>query len=103
MSHDPNPNWVLIRTIQGAISAGRIYSIAHTAGLHLAIEIVSEIIGVSTGSDYDKACLVEFCNRHGGMTGTNARRFAFECLGGQHTNRCSNCGAIGHNKNHCNK
>jgi len=51
----------------------------------------------------DRACVIDYCVRHGGVNTTNARRFLNESLVGQGTNRCSNswCRDIGHQAPKC--
>lgn len=95
---DPNKNAIL--AIRAAESAIHVHSILASYGIMMAVDVITGIMGVKSG-DLDKACLIEFCYRHGGLTSHNASRFAYECMGGSHTNRCGNCNWIGHNKNHC--
>jgi hypothetical protein len=98
---NPDPNKKAILAIRAVQSAARVHAILVSHGLSLALDVIQAIMAVSSGSDMDQACLIEFCSRHGGITGHNASRFVSECLGGSHTNRCSSCKWIGHNKNHC--
>jgi hypothetical protein len=98
MAPNPKPNKDVIQAIAAVRSATRIHSILTSGGLDLALDVIQFIL--SNGgfqSDLDKACVIDFCARHGGISLTNIGRF----LGTVKTNRCSHCRWIGHNKNYC--
>ena len=94
------PNVDIINRMIQAKSAHDVMSILDG---ECVVEIMYDAVEYIMNGEYkdnkDKACLMEFCIRHGGLTMTNARRFSpvFK----QGTNRCSVCRNIGHDKNHC--
>lgn len=98
---NPNPNPTLINAIERAEKVSAIHSLLTDAGIKVALDALMLLLGIA-GSYRDKADLIEFCIRHGGVTMQNAQRFVPEWTGmGQHTNKCGTCHRRGHNKNHC--
>ena len=94
------PNFRLIQTIAAAKDAYDIGR-ACTGGSpeESLIDVIQWILSGDWRDNYEKACVIEFCLRHGGLTMHNAGRF----IGMAKTNCCGTCGYPGHNKNHCNR
>ena len=55
----------------------------------------------SNQNNLEKCCIIEYCCRNGGITMTNARRFAPSFFQ-QRTNRCGECRLPGHQAPACN-
>ena len=92
---NPQPNKSMILAIAAAKSAHDIHHVIATHGASLAIEIVQWFQGIT--DNIEKACIIDFACRHGGLTLSNIAKY----IGMAQTNRCSNCRWIGHNKNYC--
>jgi hypothetical protein len=96
----PEPNARLIEGI-AAVNTARLAMgvIEASCACELAIEAVEFIMNGAFRGPLTKACLIEYCTRHGGVTMTNIRRFL--PLFKKRTNKCSTCRCPGHNKNYC--
>jgi len=97
---DANPNVALIKAIAAAKTTHDIMGLLDGATL---VEFASDAVEYIVEGDYkdniEKACILEFCTRHGGVTMSNVRRFSPVLA--QRTNRCGTCREFGHNANHC--
>ena len=83
--------------------------ISYLDGEHFVEEVIDWIMNRETKNHLEKACLLDFCLRHGGLTWENAKRLCpqgaiLKAIGvTKITLRCSACRCPGHNKNHCHK
>ena len=98
---NPRPDPELIDQIVKAETTHAIYSLLSDGGIKVFMDALLLINGIA-GSYRDKADLIEFCIRHGGVTIQNAQRFVPEWTGlGQRTNRCGSCRRRGHQATYC--
>ena len=97
---DPDPNKRLIQTLVGAQTVAKAVAILESAGLSEAAEEALEFIFEDFPDAVERAYLIDFVIRHGGLSFTNVRR-ALPGWAHQRTNKCGKCGYPGHNKNHC--
>ena len=96
MPDNPEPNKRLIVALVAVQNAGQAYSICMDFGVSNVLLEVLEFL-FEFPDEVERAYLIDFIIRHGGLTMTNAKR----CIGLQQTNTCSKCQCVGHNKNHC--
>ena len=95
-----SPNCSLIEAMAAAKSAQDIYGMLDgSTFVEFAMDVIEAIWHGDFKDNLEKACILDFCLRHGGINWTNARRFApvFQ----QRTNKCSHCHLQGHDANHC--
>ena len=91
----------LVEKLAVAKTAHDIYGILDgSTAIELAMDAIEYILSGEWKNNLEKACILEFCCRHGGVNMTNVRRFS--PIWSQRTNRCSTCRCPGHDKNHCN-
>jgi hypothetical protein len=93
MSAEPNKE--LILAIAAAHTAHQVKAALASHGASELVGLLQSLNGIS--DNIDKACIIDFCLRHGGVSFKNAFRY----IGAAQTNRCSLCRRPGHNKNHC--
>ena len=98
-----DPNVALIEGVILYKSASRIHGwLTGENHIEVTIDAIEYIMSGDWKSDLHKACIIDFCHRHGGITITNARRFIpSSFFGEQRTNKCNQCHLPGHNTNHC--
>ena len=92
---DPKPNKALIQAIAAASTVHQVKAALATHGISEFINLFQALNGIS--DNVDKACIIDFCLRHGGLNWNNAMKY----IGMARTNKCSACGRPGHNKNYC--
>ena len=70
----------------------------------VCLDAIEYIMSGECKNNLEKACIIDFCGRHGGITLTNARRFLPTGWFSQKTNRCGNvkCRLPGHQQKDCN-
>jgi hypothetical protein len=96
MPDNPEPNTQLIVALVAAQNAEQAYSILVDGGLsNVVLEVIEFLFELP--DEIERAYMFDFIIRHGGLTMSNAKR----CIGLQQTNKCGECGCVGHNKNHC--
>jgi hypothetical protein len=94
---NPCPDVVLIAKIEAAQTAVAIAGLLDASGISASINVILFILGV-TGDYRDRACLIDFCARHDGLMSEDACK---RLILGAKTNKCSQCGWIGHQARHC--
>ena len=100
---NPRPNVGRIRAITDARDADRILSmLTGDSPTDVCIEAVSAIWDIETNSKYERACMLDFCFRHGCLGNvTNLRRYLPSQFDGKRTDRCGNCEDLGHISRYC--
>lgn len=96
---DPDPNRHLIRALVAGQTVAKAYSILMSQGVSEVVEEALELIFEDIPDAIERAYLIDFIIRHGGVTLHNFRRCS--PVFHQRTNKCSKCNFPGHNKNHC--
>ena len=70
-----------------------------STGVEIALDAIEFILSGDWKDNLVKACILDYCIRHGGLNMKNAARFSPVFT--QRTNQCSTCHLHGHDKNHC--
>ena len=100
MPANPNPNVRLIQVLAGVQTVARAYSVLQSAGLSELAEEALEFIFEDFPDAVERAYLLDFMIRHGGLTVANVRR-VLPGWAHQRTNKCGKCRFPGHNQAHC--
>ena len=66
----------IIRAIEAAKNAYDIHALLVDGGFSSAVDAIQLLIS-DIQDNHDKACVVEFCTRHGGITMSNAQLVAW--------------------------
>ena len=90
------PDGDLIIAINACENGARCAAMLASEGITEVIQSVLEQIFEFQDS-VERAYMIEYCIRHGGVTRENFMRFTNL----QQTNKCSICRQKGHDKNHC--
>lgn len=94
---NPVPNRALVNSLEAAHTAKQV---ADLIDGECIIDVIQYVMGEYKDAR-DKACIIEFSLRHGGLTMKNLRRYFGSGFFAQKTNRCSKCRRIGHQAKYC--
>ena len=96
MPANPKPDKNLILKICACENGARCASMLASEGItEVVLEILEQIFDFQ--DSVERAYMIEYCIRHGGVTSENFQRF----IGLQQTNKCGECRQKGHIATHC--
>ena len=96
------PNCKLIESMAAVKTAHDIAGLFDgTTEVEIALDALEWIVSGEWKDNLEKACIIDFILRHGGLNMKNGARLS--PIFKQKTNKCSTCHLQGHDKDHCSK